>query len=58
MSNEAEAKEAITKLNGTAHGGRNILVSEARPQVKREGGFGGGNRDRGGFRGGNGGGRY
>jgi RNA recognition motif-containing protein len=56
MSNEAEAKQAITQLNGTIQAGRSILVSEARPQVKREGGGGFGQRNN--RSGGNGGGRY
>lgn len=38
MSTEAEAREAISKLNGSALGARKIFVSEARPQEKRPGG--------------------
>ncbi len=57
MSNDGEADAATTKLNGTSIDGRQIVVNEARPMVKREGGsrggFGGG---RGGFGGGHGGG--
>ena len=50
MSTDAEATDAIEKLNGTEVLGRAIGVSEARPQQPRENrGFGGG--------GGNGGGR-
>lgn len=36
MASEEEAKTAITKLNGQALDGRNIAVSEARPQAPRE----------------------
>jgi RNA recognition motif-containing protein len=55
MSSDEEANSAIEKLNGTPMGGRNLTVSEARPQAPREGGgrngggSGGGPR---GFRGG------
>lgn len=59
MSSEAEAKEAIAKLNGQTLDGRTIAVNEARPQAPREdrpyGGGGSFNRDRG-DRGGHGGG--
>ncbi len=73
MANDADADSAIEKLNGQNFEGRNINVSEARPQAPREGGggrggFGGGGRGgggggRGGFgggggRGGGGGNRY
>jgi len=74
MESDSEADAAIEKMNGTPMGGRNLNVSEARPQERREGGgggrggFGGGGRGggggggRGGFggggRGGGGGGRY
>ena len=45
-------------MNGMPMGGRNLTVSEARPQAPREGGGGGGGRGGGGggprgFRGGN-----
>lgn len=53
MSSDSDADQAIEKLNGTPMGGRNLTVSEARPQAPREGGGGG----RGGPRGGGGGGR-
>ena len=45
---EADADKAITSLNGTDLGGRNLTVNEARPMVKRDGGggFGGGNNRR------------
>ena len=55
MSSADEAQAAISGLNGTDVGGRNIVVNEARPMTDRPrtgGGFGGG---RGGFGGGNGG---
>lgn len=48
MSSEEEAKKALT-LNGQPLDGRNIAVSEARPQQPRENSFGnssgGGSRD-------------
>ena len=44
MNSDDEATQAIEKLNGTQLGGRQITVSEARPQQPRQGG--------GGFRGG------
>jgi RNA recognition motif-containing protein len=52
MSSEAEAAEAINKLNGQDWEGRAMNVSEAKPMAPREGGGG-----RGGFGGGGGGGR-
>ncbi|AEU09254.1 MULTISPECIES: RNA recognition motif domain-containing protein [Blattabacterium] len=36
MSNEENAKQAIEKLNGTEFMGRNIIVSVARPRIKRD----------------------
>lgn len=46
MSSDEEAERAINALNGTDLEGRNIVVSEARPQAPREprpgGGPGGG----------------
>ena len=66
MSSQEEAQKAL-ELNGNEFMGRNLNVSEARPQEKRSGGpsrggFGGGGRDRkqrGGFGGGHGrGGRW
>lgn len=54
MSSDEEANSAIEKLNGTPMGGRNLTVSEARPQAPREGGRGGGGGGGPrGFRGGN-----
>lgn len=43
MSTDEEAQNAITTLNGTSIGGRNLTVNEARPKAARSGGgFGGG----------------
>jgi RNA recognition motif-containing protein len=46
MSSDQEAEKAISALNGTDFDGRNIVVSEARPQAPRDsrtgGDFGGG----------------
>ncbi len=53
MSQDSDAERAIAELNGRDFNGRNINVSEARPQAPREGGGGGGRR--GGFGGGGGG---
>ena len=39
MATGEDAQRAITALNGTPFGGRNLVVNEARPQEKR--GFGG-----------------
>lgn len=48
MSSDQEAARATSALNGTAFEGRNIVVSEARPQAPRDSregsGFGGGGR--------------
>ena len=46
MPNQTEAEAAISALNGTELGGRNLNVNEARP--KSEGGGGGGGRHGGG----------
>lgn len=53
MSTSEEAQAAITALNGSEMGGRNLTVNEARPQEQRtgggnRGGFGGGGRSGGG----------
>lgn len=48
MSSDAEAQEAIKKLNGTEVDGRSIMVNEARPKEDRSGGGGGGGYNRGG----------
>lgn len=51
-----EAAAAISALDGTNYGGRNLRVNEARPRGDRpRGGGGGGGRDRGGYGGGGGG---
>jgi RNA recognition motif-containing protein len=47
MSSGAEAQKAIQALNGAEVDGRNLTVSEARPQEKRSG-FGGERRGGGG----------
>ena len=46
MSTDEEAQNAITALNGTQVGGRNLTVNEARPKAARSGGFGGGQSHR------------
>ena len=35
MDNDAEANEAIAKLNGTEIGGRKAVINEARPREER-----------------------
>ena len=45
MSDEAEAKKAISELNGKEISGRSIIVNEARPQEDRRP-SGGGNFNR------------
>ncbi len=52
MSSQAEAEEAIEKLNQTDLEGRSIMVNEAKPREPRGSGGGG----RGGYGGGGGGG--
>lgn len=56
MSSDAEAREAMQKLNGQSLDGRNVAVNEAKPQAPRENRFGGGGSFGGGGRGGHGGG--
>jgi RNA recognition motif-containing protein len=59
MASDSDAAKAIETMNGQPLGGRNITVSEARPQAPREGG--GGRREGGGGggpRGYRGGGRF
>jgi RNA recognition motif-containing protein len=51
MPDADQARTAISRLNGTAHFGRNLTVNEARPREERSGGGGGG------YGGGGGGGR-
>jgi RNA recognition motif-containing protein len=41
MATEADAKNAIAKLNERPFGGRTLTVNEARPQQPRSGGGGG-----------------
>jgi len=57
MASEEEAQKAIEGLNGTQLGGRNLVVSVARPPEPRQegGGFGGRRNEgrEGRFRGGN-----
>jgi RNA recognition motif-containing protein len=52
MATEAQATEAITLFNGKEFGGRNLVVNESKPQVKRNfyGNDRGGGKDRGGKR--------
>ena len=57
MSTDDEAKKAISELNGKDMNGRAIVVSEARPQQPRSGGFGGGGGGGGGYGNRSGGGR-
>ena len=72
MGSDAEAQAAIQGMHGQNHGGRDLVVNEARPMEPRpprsggfgggfgggrEGGFGGGRGD-GGFGGGRGDGGY
>ena len=56
MSSEEQANAALA-LNGQSLDGRNVIVSIARPQEPRTGGYSGGGSsdDRGGFRGNSGG---
>ena len=51
MSTNAEAQQAIQRLNGQTLAGRAIVVNEARPQEKRDTFRGGGERRGGGRRG-------
>ncbi|MDP1655288.1 MAG: RNA-binding protein [Hylemonella sp.] len=57
MGSDAEAQAAISGMHGQQHGGRGLVVNEARPmepRPPRSGGFGGGNGG-GGYGGGGGG---
>ena len=45
MSSPAEAQSAIQGMNGQQHGGRDLVVNEARPMEPRSGGFGAQRRD-------------
>jgi len=54
MTNDEEAEKAMAALNGKESDGRALTVIEARPQVRRDGGFrdgGRGGAGRGGSRG-------
>ena len=54
MTNDEEAEKAMAALNGKESDGRALTVNEARPQVRRDGGFrdgGRGGAGRGGSRG-------
>jgi RNA recognition motif-containing protein len=44
MGSGGEAQKAIETLNGTQLDGRTLVVNEAKPMVKRDGGGGGGGR--------------
>lgn len=54
MEDDAAAQDAIAKANGTDFGGRNIVVSVARPREERPAGNFGGGRSGGDYRGGGG----
>ena len=54
MSSGGEAQKAIESLNGTQLDGRTLVVNEAKPMVKRDGGGGGGGGGRGDRNGGGG----
>jgi RNA recognition motif-containing protein len=45
MASDQEAQAAIDMFNGKEMDGRNLTVNEARPEVKRTGGGGGGWRN-------------
>jgi RNA recognition motif-containing protein len=47
MGSGAEAQKAISALNGAQLDGRSLVVNEARPQEKRDGGTGGARGGRG-----------
>jgi hypothetical protein len=58
MSSPAEAQAAIAGMNGQQHGGRALVVNEARPMEPRSGGGGFGGGGGRGFGGGGGGGGF
>jgi hypothetical protein len=58
MSSPAEAQAAIEGMNGQQHGGRALVVNEARPMEPRSGGGGFGGGGGRGFGGGGGGGGF
>ena len=37
MTSAGEARDAIRALNGSVHGGRTLIVNEARPKIYRSG---------------------
>lgn len=41
MGSDSEAEKAISMFNGTSFMSRNLIVSEAKPRERREGGYGG-----------------
>jgi RNA recognition motif-containing protein len=55
MQTDQQAQAAIQALNNQEHGGRNLIVNEARPKTEGGGGRGGSGGGRGGFGGGGGG---
>jgi cold-inducible RNA-binding protein len=57
MTEQSEADNAISQLNGAEMHGRALNVNVARPKAPGGGGFGGGGRREGSRRGGGGGGR-
>lgn len=54
MESDQAAQDAIQRFNDYEVGGRNLKVSEARPQTERPSGYGGGGGGRGGGGGGGG----
>jgi cold-inducible RNA-binding protein len=46
MASDEDAQKAISALNNTQYGGRNLTVNEARPKPQGGGSFGGGNSRR------------
>ena len=57
MSSSEEGQKAITQFNGQEVNGRSLNVNEAKPREDRGGNRGGGGGGRGGYGGGGGGGR-
>ncbi len=48
FANDSDAQDAIAAMDGKDCDGRSLKVNEAKPQVKRTGGFGGGSGGSGG----------
>jgi cold-inducible RNA-binding protein len=44
MASAEEAQRAIAALNGTQYEGRTLVINEAKPEVRRERAWGGGDR--------------